>query len=87
MAAAALLGVGTWLHERGGDEVTASPREYAEKMRFLAADSCARARWAECARMLDRAREADPEGEADERVRTLRRALATHDAGEPVTPR
>jgi hypothetical protein len=78
--------VGAWLRERDSGDVTASPREYAEKMRTEAVGVCAHARWTECARMLDRAREADPDGDATDQVCAMRLAIsrAMPDAGSSL---
>jgi hypothetical protein len=57
-----------------GNDVTQSPREWAEKMRAQGLAACDRREWALCLQRLDRAREADPDGDRAQRVQDARAA-------------
>jgi hypothetical protein len=57
-----------------GTEVTQSAREWAEKMRAQGLAACDRREWALCLQRLDRAKEADPEGDRARRVQEARAA-------------
>jgi hypothetical protein len=86
MAATGLLVVAAIVLNLGTGDIVESRQVWADQWRDYAAEECARSRWEECARLLDQARELDPEGEADERVRAMRRAMP--DAGDsPPAPR
>jgi hypothetical protein len=69
---AALLGVNAF-RDRG--EVTKSPREHAAEQRHLAADACKAHQWDECEKALNRAQQADPEGETTNEVKEIREAI------------
>jgi hypothetical protein len=85
-AAAALLFVGTNALNPGGGALDDSPGYWAGQFRDYAAADCAYSSWARCQALLDRAREIDPDGEQEERVRAMRRAIL--EAGDiPPAPR
>jgi hypothetical protein len=65
------------------NDVTSSPREWATKLRVEAFKACDAKKWIECERMLNQAKEADPEGEQDARVTKARAAIAAWRAGNP----
>jgi hypothetical protein len=69
--AASVVGVYTFLHSRD-DDVTMSPKVYAEEQRRAAADACDHARWRECLKELDQADAVDPAGAGAARTKELR---------------
>jgi hypothetical protein len=84
--AAALLVAGTTFLNLGVGDIYDSPQFFAHEWREHAATQCAHSSWARCRMLLEQAREIDPDGEQEESVRALRRAIA--DAGDsPPAPR
>jgi hypothetical protein len=77
---AALVGGTMFALHRGpwGDsgDVTNSPFRYAAEQRRIAAQECRERKWDECKKALDRAADADPEGEGAAEVKALREAIA-----------
>jgi DNA-directed RNA polymerase specialized sigma24 family protein len=81
---AALVGSMMFLHvgpfEESGD-VTKTRFEHAAEQRRFAEDECRAHKWDECEKALDRAQEADPEGEQAPEVKALREAIAAGKRG------
>jgi hypothetical protein len=55
--------------------VTASPHEAATKLRGEAFGACAAQKWDDCEKLLDRAKQIEPEGEGDPRVVRARQVI------------
>jgi DNA-directed RNA polymerase specialized sigma24 family protein len=72
---------------RESDEVTKRPREYAAEQRHFAEGACRAHQWEECKKALDRAAEADPEGEQAPEVKGMREAIAKAKRGAGVGDR
>jgi hypothetical protein len=66
---------------RESDEVTTSPREHAAEQRLFASESCRARKWDECEKALDRAAQADPDGEQTPEVKAMREAIAAGKRG------
>jgi Domain of unknown function (DUF4156)/Short C-terminal domain len=69
---------------RDSGDVTTSPLKYAAEQRRFAAKECEERKWEECAKALDRAAEADPEGERAAQVKGLREMVAASRGGSAV---
>jgi DNA-directed RNA polymerase specialized sigma24 family protein len=83
-AVAAIVGCMSILHVgpfHEPDEVTKTPREYAAEQRHFAEGACRAHQWEECKKALDRAEEADPEGEQAPEVKGMREAIAAGKRG------
>jgi hypothetical protein len=81
-----LLVVGTMVLNFGGGGIVDSKQFFAHYWRESAARECAHSSWARCRTLLEQAREIDPDGEQEESVRAMRRAIG--DAGDsPPAPR
>jgi DNA-directed RNA polymerase specialized sigma24 family protein len=65
-------------------EVAPTPREQAGRLREDALAACDRAAWAACIDGLDRAKEIDPAGDEDGRIKSARAAAANHQAPAPI---
>jgi RNA polymerase sigma factor (sigma-70 family) len=88
--ALAVLGLIFWMSREPGETAHAPPpvpselpgalpapsAKPASELRREAFTACEAKRWAECAALLDRARDADPSGEALPEVQAARRAIA-----------
>jgi DNA-directed RNA polymerase specialized sigma24 family protein len=72
MVGALLLGVNAF---RDKGDVTKTPKEHAAEQRHFAAEKCKARDWVECVKALDRAKDADPEGETSDEVKAMREAI------------
>jgi DNA-directed RNA polymerase specialized sigma24 family protein len=63
------------VHGRDSGDVTKRPQDYAAEQRHFAADACKARKWDECKNALDRAKEADPEGDTSDEVKRMRDAI------------
>jgi hypothetical protein len=70
---AVLLGINAF---RDHGDVTKSPKVHAEEQRHFAADKCKARDWDECEKALNRAQNADAEGETGAEVKGMREAIA-----------
>jgi hypothetical protein len=73
VGAVMFLHVGPW---RDSGDVTKSQLQYAAEQRRVAAQACQERKWDDCAKALDRAAEADPEGDHAAQVKRLREMVA-----------